>query len=221
MAEERGRDIAGAAGQTWPGMDDPTIIPLRFQRAELENQADLSEEALAVLANIARPDELVDKLVEADLLEDAIRALTIMLPHRQAVWWACLAVRLLPDLAARPKELAAVESAERWVQSMSPADAEEAGPTQEGCDPRRAPGWAAMAAFWSGPSLAPRGQQAVRPAPHLTGSAARAAILLLNLDPKLAERVSTADLLEIGRSLMRGETGRQAQAAVMSKLASA
>ena len=75
-----------------------------------------------------------------------------------------------------------------------------------------------MAAFWGGPSIAPRGQQPVAPAPHLPGIATRTALLLLNHEPSLGERASLADWLEIGVALMNGDNGRQAQANVRSKL---
>lgn len=196
-----------------------TSIPLRFQRAELEAKADLTPEGKALLARIAHPEKLIAALVEAGNARDAIHALTMILPHRQAVWWACLAVRLLPDLDRRKADLAAVAAAERWVQGGGGGDAERAGELANACDPDFAPTWVATAAYWSGPSIAPRGQQAVPPAPHLPGVAARIALLLLPQEPTLAGRVVFADWLPIGLALAAGGNGSQAQAELRGRLA--
>ncbi|MBA2920542.1 hypothetical protein GON01_02410 [Sphingomonas sp. MAH-20] len=199
-------------------MSAAATIPLRFQRAELEQKADLTAEGLAALADATRPDALVGALHAAGNARDAVYALSMILPHRQTVWWACLAARLLPDLAHRPADSAALDAAERWVQTVSAADAEQAGAATETCDLGKAPGWAAMAAYWAGPSIAPRGQHMVAPAVHLPGAATRTTLLMLTLEPSLAERATLADWLEIGVALMKGGNGRQAQANVKTRL---
>jgi hypothetical protein len=194
---------------------------LRFQRAELREKADLSATAIGLLNKAPGPVELVTGLGELDDPFDAIKALVQILPHRQSVWWACLALRLLPDLAQRKVELAAVESAETWVQTSDPAAALRAGTAAEACDSGEAAYWAAMAAYWSGPSIAPPDQHAVPPAPHLPGVAVRTALLLVQSDPILAHRVNFADLLKIGLALMNGDLGRDAQAQLRTRLAGA
>lgn len=196
----------------------PASIALRFQRAELEAKADLTPDGRALLSRIAHPERLVNALVEAGNRRDAIYALALILPHRQAVWWACLAVRLLPDLERRKTDLAAVTAAERWVQGGSGADAERAGELANACDPDFAPAWVATAAFWAGPSIAPRGQQAVPPAPHLPGVATRIALLLLAQEPALADRIAFQDWIAIGLALMTGGNGSQAQAELRGRL---
>ena len=199
-------------------MASQSAIALRYQRFELDQKAELSTSGKACLAMARGPQELIQSLSALPDGRDAIHALALVLPHRQVVWWACLCVRLLPDLAPRPADLAALEQAEAWVQSASPADAEMAGELAERCDLRTAPGWAAMAASWSGPSLAPRGLQAVPPAPHLPGIATRTALILLVHEPSLAGRLRMTDLLEIGLALMNGDIGRKAQTAVIERL---
>lgn len=216
---KRARDNADSPRQSSPEMTTTTTIPLRFHRAELEQKAELSPAGLERLAAGGRPEQLIEALVGAELVHDAASALAMILPHRQSVWWACLSVGLLPDLAERPQERAAVEAASRWVQTVSPADAEGARIATEACDLDRAAAWTAMGAFWAGPTLAPRGQQAVAPAPHLPGVATRTALLLLGQENGLADRVTLRDLLSIGLALMHGETGQQAQAALKARLA--
>ena len=196
-------------------------IPLRFQRAELDAKADLTPAGKAMLAQIGHPERLIGALVEAGNRRDAIYALALMLPHRQAVWWVCLAARLLPDLERRKPDLAAIAGAERWVQTGSGGDAEHAGELANACDPDFAPAWVATSAYWSGPSIAPRGQQAVPPAPHLPGVAARIALLLLTQEPAFAGRIAFEDWLAIGLALMSGGNGGQAQAELRGRLSDA
>jgi hypothetical protein len=199
-------------------MSVATTIPMRFQRSELELKADLTPAGLLCLSQAGHPERMVHALIETGNARDALYALVMMLPHRQSVWWACLAARTLPDLAKRPADLAAVDIAERWVQSAAAADAEQAGAIATASNSGTAPGWVAMAAFWAGPSLAPRGQQPVPPAPHLPGVAVRTALLLLTFEPSLDGRATLGDWLEIGVALMNGENGRQAQAMVRDRL---
>lgn len=197
----------------------PVSIPLRFQRAELEAKADLTPEGAGVLARIGHPEKFIAALVEAGNTRDAVYALAMMLPHRQSVWWACLAARLIPDLDRRRQDLAAVAGAERWVQGGNGGDAERAGELAEACDGDFAPAWVASAAYWAGPSIAPRGQHPVPPAPHLPGVATRIALLTLPREPAFAGRIAFADFLPIGLELMAGGNGGQAQADLRGRLA--
>lgn len=199
-------------------MSDVATIPLRFQRAELEEKADLTPEGRKRLAETAHPARLVEALHGDGNHRDALYALAMLLPHRQAVWWACLAARLVPGLEARRNDMAAVVAAERWVQSQNPGDAELAGELAEACSNDFGPYWVALAAFWAGPSLAPRGQQPVPPPPHLPGVAARSALLTLLDEPALDGVIGVADWLEMGMGLMRGDSGAEAQAALRRKI---
>lgn len=196
-------------------------IALRFQRADLQAAAGLSALGRAMLAETRGPQDLLSTLTGAGHFVDAINALALMLPHRQAVWWACLAARLVPGLDGRDADAAALKAAEDWVQTASPEAALAAGRLAEACHDDGGAYWAAMAAYWSGPSLAPPGIEPVRPAPHLPGVAARTAMTFVALDPALAGRLAPADLLEIGVDLMRGNLGRGPHAALTARLASA
>ena len=179
----------------------------------------MSEAGLACLGFVSGPQDLLTSLMQAGAHQDALAALALMLPRRQAVWWACLAVRLIPDLPQRPAEAVAVDVAESWVQTQRVEDCERAYNASELC-PLGAPAtYAALAAYWSGPTLAPRGQQPVAPPPFLTGVGVRSALILTLTDRTLSGRVGAADLLAIGTSLMHGDAGRNAQAAVRERLA--
>ncbi len=200
-------------------MASAPAIPLRFQRQELQLHAGLSPAGLSCLAMVTGPQDMLTVLTQSGDHADAVAALAMMLPRRQAVWWSCLAARLIPDLAQRPTELFAVETAEAWVQSQRAEDAERALGAADLCRMQAAATYVAMAAFWCGPSLAPRGQQPVPPAPYLPGTAVRAVMTLVLGEPSLVGRLSSADLLTIGTALMHGDLGRSAQDAVAKRLA--
>jgi hypothetical protein len=79
---------------------------------------------------------------------------------------------------ATPDEDAAFEAAMRWVREPSESTrraAEDAGRT---ATMHTAGGCAAMAAFWSGGSMAPLGARDVEPPADLTGKAAAASVIL-------------------------------------------
>ena len=200
-------------------MASAPAIPLRFQRQELQLRAGLSPVGLACLGVVTGPQDMVAALTQMGAHDDAIAALAMMLPRRQAVWWGCLAVRLIPGLSARPAELVAIETAEAWVQNQRAEDAERAFAAADLCPFNAAATYVALATFWCGPSLAPRGQQPVPPASHLAGVAVRAALTLALGEPALLGRVTAADLLAIGTALMHGDLGRTAQGAIASRLA--
>lgn len=199
-------------------MASQPIIPLRFQRAEFEGKANLSPAGLGLLSGNPHPVRLLEALRGAGLVQDAVYALAMMLPHRQVVWWGCLAARVLPDLDRRSADLAAIAAAEGWTQGQGPAQAEQAGLAADRAGLDFAPGWVAQAAYWSGPSIAPPGQPEVAPEPHLPGSAVRTALILLMDEPTLKGRVSFADWLALGEALVRGENGSVAQGALRRRL---
>ena len=69
--------------------------------------------------------------------------------------------------------------------------------------------WAAIAAFWSGDSMAPEGQPAVPPAPHLTGTAVSGAVALSAVRGDVSRRnARLVSFLESGRNIAAGGPGR-------------
>jgi Family of unknown function (DUF6931) len=69
--------------------------------------------------------------------------------------------------------------------------------------------WAAVAAFWSGGSMAPPDLPAVPPAPHLTGVAVAGAVSLaaVRSDPSLADD-KRRRYIEIALDIANGGNGR-------------
>jgi hypothetical protein len=59
---------------------------------------------------------LLNRLVERDLLPEAVRLLCYALPEREAVWWACMCVgHTVPVATLPPEQGVALSAAESWV----------------------------------------------------------------------------------------------------------
>jgi hypothetical protein len=168
----------------------------------------LSQEGLALRRPGLTPPDFVDLLCGAELWIDAIRFLAHALPRREAVWWACTAARsgLDPNAAAQRQ---AVETTEAWVYHPDEERrraAVAAAPAAGNDSPAH---WAAMAASWSGGSLAPPEAPVVPPGETLTAQAVAGAVLLAAVKPepeRAPERYRNAVVQAI--DIARGGTGR-------------
>lgn len=139
---------------------------------------DLSPEAQA-LPRTAPPEQFVAALLVAGLTPDAVRFLSQALPKREGVWWACLAARAAAEVSpARPIDLEALTAAEAWVFKPTEDNRRAAMDRAQAAEFSSPGAWAAVGAFWSGGSMAPPGQPAVPPAPHLAGRAISGAVML-------------------------------------------
>ena len=149
------------------------------------------------------------RLEAAGRLPDAVRIYAFALPQREAVWWAsmCTLYTAPADLPALDR--LAREAAEKWVRERSDAAAYAAMRQARQAGFRTPECWAAVAAFWSGPSLSPAGEPAVPPAPHLTGTAVFSAISLAAVrgDPA-AQNARLTRFLESAREICDGGVGR-------------
>lgn len=123
------------------------------------------------------PFAYINSVMKAGNARQAIAFCAYLLPRREAVVWACRAIRNhaspLPDADGPFLELA-----EAWVAKPS-EPARKAALDAGMKDPQRATAWAALAAGWSGGSMWSDGTNAVATPQHLTGHAAFVAMLLL------------------------------------------
>jgi hypothetical protein len=101
------------------------------------------------------------------------------------------------------------ELAENWVRQQTDKIRREAMGKAEAADFASPEAWAAVAAFWSGDSMAPEGQAAVPPPPHLCGTAVAGAVVLAAVrgDP-LRQPARLKRFLESGRNIAAGGPGR-------------
>lgn len=145
--------------------------------AELCRQFELSDEGRPLLRPGLSAREFLESLMSHHAHLDAVRLLAAMLPKRAATWWAWTCVSEALGASPPPPVSAALAAVRQWIDQ--PTDehrrsAKDAGEvvisTAAGC--------VAMAAFFSGESLAPAGAPVVAPADHFTAQAAAGAIML-------------------------------------------
>jgi hypothetical protein len=157
----------------------------------------------------AKADDALARLEQAGFLLEATRLIAHALPNREAVWWACMcaAHTAPPDLPDTDR--LAREAAERWVRYQNDALRREAMEHAEASDFSTPEAWAAVAAFWSGDSMAPSGQPLIEPAPHLAGTAVAGAVTLAATRGDVTrQRARLLRFLESGRNIAEGGTGR-------------
>jgi Family of unknown function (DUF6931) len=137
------------------------------------------------------PAQFLGSLVAADNLAEAVQFLAFALPPRESVWWACTCVRAQQAAGEPlpPPMLAALEAAEAWVKEPTDENRRAAMAKAQATAMDASAAWAAVAAFWSGGSMAPKDLPEVPPPPHLLGVAVSGAITLaaVQTDPQHAD----------------------------------
>ena len=177
-------------------------------------RANLSPAGAAALDPALDASSSIDVLMKGGLLMDAVRLLAHALPKREAVWWACLCTRDMLPADAEPAIAAAVQAAEGWVIAPSEEKRREAMTRAEAAGFRAPASWAAVAAFWSGGSMAPPNAPVVPPGDGLTGAAVAGAILLaaVQTEPEKAPE-KYRRFLDCGIDIADGGNGRKRQQA--------
>jgi hypothetical protein len=182
-------------------------MPLQPLLPRLELDAD----GLALVRALPDAAAGIEALTAAGRPADAARLAAHALPKREAVWWACMCARAAPDPAVTADDIAALEAAERWVRRPEEPARRGAMEAAQRTSFRSTEAWAAVAAFWSGGSMAPEGQPVVPPADHLTGVAVAGAVVLaaVRVKPERAE-ARFARFLDAARDIAAGGAGRMA-----------
>jgi Family of unknown function (DUF6931) len=158
-------------------MEPATIAPVRTA-AEIGKLFPLGDEAKKLLRDGLTPRQYLDVLLEKQCYIDAVRFLAHALPKREAVWWACLCARSAAGTLGTDPQTAALQTAERWVTDPSEANRRAAQDAAETAGMGTPAGCAAMAAFWSGGSMAPPNVPVVPPGETLTAHGVAGAVLL-------------------------------------------
>ncbi|HEX3400061.1 MAG TPA: hypothetical protein VHT74_07030 [Acetobacteraceae bacterium] len=165
--------------------------------------------AAAVADGCARITDALERLEAGGFLLEATRLVAHALPKREAVWWACMcaahtAPADLPDADRRARE-----AAEDWVRQQGDKPRRAAWSLAEASGFGSPEAWTAVAAFWSGDSMAPEGQPAVPPAPHLAGAAVAGAVALAAIRGDVTrQQARLRRFLESGRNIAAGGPGR-------------
>jgi hypothetical protein len=157
----------------------------------------------------ASPAAFLNSLLAAKNLGEAVQFFAFALPAREAVWWACVCSReTLPDPVPPPLQ-EAVSATETWVRNPTEENRRTAMSRAQATDMKSPAAWAAIAAFWSGGSLAPENLPEVPPAPHLIGCAVAGAVMLaaVKSEPQLADQ-KRARFLVSAIDIANGGNGR-------------
>lgn len=174
---------------------------------------ELGPEAQALVPNATGPEGFVASLIDAGLLQDAVRFLAHSLRPREAVWWACLAARAYID-AGNPvdqPDTDALTAAEAWVFKPDEDNRRVAHDRAMATGFQTPASWAAMATFWSGGSIAPANLPAVPPPPNALGRAIWGAVVIAAVtNPKSPEDMEARHraFLEQGIDIAQGGNGR-------------
>jgi hypothetical protein len=162
----------------------------------------------------ASPAKFLNDLLAAKNLTGAVQFLAFALPAREAVWWACQCSREeLREPVPRPLQ-DAVEAAEAWVRQPTEEHRRAAMSRAQATDLQSPAAWAAVAAFWSGGSLAPENLPEIPAPAHLRGCAVAGAVMLaaVKSEPQRADQ-RRERYLASAVDIANGGNGRLAPAA--------
>ena len=200
---ERAAAAAAAAAAAVPEPPKERTPLLLCEELELgDDEADLAN-------SCKTDDEWIDKLAENEKYSSALRVQAFLLPAREAVWWAAVMVnQSCAGVGAKRKsvDVDAEVAGLTWAVDANEdhrRDAERAAARTK-CD---GPGaWVALAAFWSGDSIAPPELEAVKPDPRLTSQAvATAMVIAAYLDKPGQHKAKFAKFLATGRDIQQGK----------------
>lgn len=179
--------------------------PLRGQdAAELCGALELDEAARELLTPGQSPLDYLQRLAGAKLWTDAVRFWAAALPLPSAVLWAAQCVRQSLGQACSAEDARALEAAEAWALDSSEENRRAAEQAAQATEFQTAASWVALAAFWSGGSLAPAGLPEVPPGPELAPKAIAGALMMAATGGP-AEQVEPryASYLEAGQEIVQ------------------
>jgi pSer/pThr/pTyr-binding forkhead associated (FHA) protein len=180
-----------------------TAVSPQSPLCQLAVQASLSEPAVAFINDEHTVADFIAVLWQQHLHDDAFRLLAFGLSKPQAIAWACHCLRLLVSKFGQPKLAAADEAAlalaERWAAKPSDELGWEAEAVASALKHQTPAAWVAVAAHYSGSSLAPPDSEPVPPPSGLSTSSICTALLLAlaRLSPAIAS-AAREEFLRLG-----------------------
>ena len=174
--------------------------------AEICRRVELSPDATKLLSPALSPQAFLALLAEGRHFSEAVRFLAFSLPPREGVWWACVTARA-SELT--PAEAACLERVIAWTYEPDDAKRRACMEAAEGLKFEGAAAYAALAAFWSGGSMAPEGMPEAPPDPSLCAIGVGASVLLAVVagEPKSADR-RFEETIERGIDIANGGNGK-------------
>ncbi|MGC9271083.1 DUF6931 family protein [Acidiphilium sp.] len=178
-------------------------------RDEVAQRATLGPQARSAVADAPSVSAMIAILAGGGFLIEAARCFAHALPKREAVWWAAMcASYTTPDDLAEADRAARI-AAETWVRTQTEDARRTAMALAEQVGFQSPEAWTAVAAFWSGPSIAGADMPPNPPAPHLTGVAVAGAVVLSSVRGDPAMRLVRLErFLGSARDIAEGGAGR-------------
>ena len=136
----------------------------------------LDDEARSAIGGAGTLRAVIDTLAGRGLTADALKVLAAALPPQAGVRWACRCVREAGPVSESDE--AALVAAEQWAADPTENNRRAAQAVAEKLEFSTAAAWAAVAAFWSGGSMAPPDVPVVPPPPDLMPQALTGAVSL-------------------------------------------
>ena len=170
-------------------MTTPSVNRAGKSPAELAAAAEVSDAARGLLTPQVSHRAFVQQLVDGGHHPDAIRILAHAIPGREGVWWAWVIAKRSAGPEPVPPVKAALDATERWIAQPTEENRRAAMIQGEALGFGVPAGCAALAAFFSGPTLAPAHiEQPVPPPEFAAAKAIVGAIMLAAVapDPKQA-----------------------------------
>jgi Family of unknown function (DUF6931) len=173
---------------------------------DVAQAAELSEEAMRFARPDRKPQDYVAILVRNRLFDDAVAFLALVLPLREAVWWAWSCARDAAGETAAPPIEAALEAARVWILEPTEENRRTAGDAAEALEYEGPAAFVALSVFLSGGSVGPADAPPAPPGPHEAARAIAGTVVMAagEGDPSLLkERYS----MFIGRAMERADKG--------------
>lgn len=181
---ENGGDSAAAPDKTTAAVATPDAENAAAPRAAPLTAAAVAERikltvpARALLTGDLSPEKFCGLLAAQGLMSDALRFTAAWLPKPAAVAWAAGCTRRVIGDQLPVADVAALQAAERWASEPTEEHRRACQTAAEATGHSGPAGWVALAAFWSGGSLAPADSPEVPPDDRLTAQAIHGALLM-------------------------------------------
>jgi hypothetical protein len=144
----------------------------------LIGSAGVGEAAAPLLQDEDDLEAYIQRLVEHEEFADAVRVLAHALPTREAIWWAWVCARRASGEDPAPKIKTALDATERWIRTPNDENRRQAMAAAEIAEFGTPAGCAALAAFFSGGSLAPPNVEPVPPPDHAAAKAIAGSVII-------------------------------------------
>lgn len=170
----------------------------RWTRVKWTEAGQVADLADTDAASKLPPEAYFESLRQAGQLPDAAFFIGRALPRHETVAWAARTVRDLPNPETKRQDAEALKAALLWVQDPSEPRRRAAYDAAQAATDQSAEQMVALAAFFSGGSMAPEGYDPVQAPMDTAGTFAAGAVVLAavrtgDMDAALARGLDAGD----------------------------